>query len=92
MAGMSDMMAEEPGDAEMGEGASDEALSEEDREIDAFLDPEASPEDKRMAFKEAVRLCMEKYGPGAGGGGEAGPPKKPGGGLALIFGAPKRKG
>lgn len=61
-----------------------------EREAKDFLDDSLPMESRIMALKEAIKLCAsEDYGGGEGEGGEPSGKKAPG--LALIFGAPKKK-
>ncbi len=72
---------------EAGEGAY-EPKDDFEREAKDFLDDTLPMGDRITALKEAIKICAEKdYGSSGEGGGE----KKPGG-LALIFGSPKKKG
>lgn len=64
---------------------------EERAYMEAFPD-NAWDEDRMAAMKEGVRLCVEKNMAGEyGGDSEEKPPSGKGGGLALIFGEPKKK-
>jgi len=64
---------------------------EERAYMEAFPD-NAWDEDRMAAMKEGVRLCVEKQMAGEyDSGGEEEKPSKGGGGLALIFGEPKKK-
>lgn len=77
-------MDEEAGETPPATGDFESALAE------AFPDADWSP-DRVAAFKEAIRICYEQE-EGAHGGPEGPPPPGGGGkGLALIFGAPKKK-
>jgi len=94
MAGMfGDMAAPEPDADEAGgpsDGDADNFTPKDDFEREAvnFLDDSKPMGERVLALKEAIKICAEKdYGGDEGSGGE----KKPGGGLALIFG-PKKKG
>ncbi len=81
-----DLPPAEPDADDMG-GDAYEPKDEFEREaMDAFDDTKPMAE-RMMAFKEAIRICAEKdYG------SDEGPEKKSGSGLALVFGAPKKKG
>ena len=86
-------MGEPDGDEPSGEPDGDEAPEASgpfaDAISEAFPDQDWTP-DKLDALKEAIRVCYREDE--AGGGG---PPPPPGGGsgkgLALVFGAPKKK-
>ena len=82
--------ADEPmDDMPMDESAGFEPKDDEERAyVDAF--PEKTWDEESMAaMKEGVRLCVMKN---AGGEYDDEPPPKKGeGGLALIFGEPKKK-
>lgn len=91
-----DSAAEAPMD-DMGMGASmpeePAAYEPKDDEEEAFVEafPDNAWNEERMAaFKEGIRLCFERHSKG-----EYGPEEKPSGGdkggLALIFGEPKKK-
>lgn len=74
-------------------GADDEPSSEPVDEFEtevrsAFPKEDWTPE-RVMAFKEAIKLCLESDQ--AGDYGDRPPPKKGGSGLALIFEGPKKK-
>lgn len=91
--GMGMGMGAEP-DADESGGMSDldaddyEPKDEFEREaMDAFDDTKPMAE-RMIALKEAIRICAEKDYASEGSGGE----EKKGSGLALIFGAPKKKG
>ena len=88
-------MDEEPMD-DMDMGSESEAFEPKDDEERAYVDafPEKTfTEDTMAALKEAVRLCVEKNMAGEydSGPSEEKPSGKGGGGLALIFGEPKKK-
>ena len=90
-----DSMGKEPGMGmmDMGDDESPESESGPMDEFEtearaAFPDEQWTPE-RVMAFKEAIRLCLEKDE--AGGYDEKPPAKGSGEGLALIFGGPKKK-
>lgn len=61
-------------------------------EFDGFaadaLNPELSEEERVAALKAAIMACMES----GGEEDEEAPGSKPAGGLALVFGGPKKKG
>ena len=97
MAGMEDMGMGSDMGAMGGDEASEsdgfEPKDDEEREIKDFMDESLPMPDRVSALQEAIRLCVEKhvspdslkdYGSSEGG-------EKPGGGLAMIFGAPKKK-
>lgn len=88
--GMPGMGAPEPDADEMGgppDADADEFTPKDDFEREAvdFLDDSKPMGDRVLALKEAIRICAEKdYGESD--------EKKPAGGLALVFGGPKKKG
>lgn len=70
------------------------AYEPKDDEERAYMEAFPDLDEARMAaLKEGVRLCVEKNTKGEyDGGGEDKPPPSDKGGLALIFGEPKKKG
>jgi hypothetical protein len=49
-------------DAELEDLDEDEgAMAAEDEMIDLAMDPEADPDDRREAFRSAVRACLRDY-------------------------------
>lgn len=81
-------------DMDMGDSGPYEPKDDEERAyMEAFPD-NAWDESRMAALKEGVRLCVEKNASGEYSGGEDMDEKRSGGkgeGLALIFGAPKKK-
>lgn len=78
--------AAEPDADDMGAEAYEPKDDFEREAMDAF-DTAKPMGERMMAFREAVKLCSEEdYG------ADSGPEKKSGSGLALVFGAPKKKG
>jgi hypothetical protein len=65
-------------------------VDEFETEIRSAFPDEAWTPERVMAFKEAIKLCVEADEAGEYEDGP--PPKKGPSGLALILGAPKKKG
>ena len=77
--------ADEAGGPSDGDADNYEPKDDFEREAKDFLDDTKPMGERIMALKEAIKICSsEDYG--SSGGGE----KKPGGGLALIFGKDKK--
>lgn len=84
------MLDPAPMEGDMGDEATEpkdeEPADDFEREAFDFMDDSLPKATRAMALKEAIKLCAEKdYG---SGGGEK---PKGEGGLALIFGGPKKK-
>lgn len=66
-----------------------EPKDEFEREAKDFLDDTKPMGERLLALKEAIKICSEEdYAAESADG----PEKKSGSGLALVFGAPKKKG
>ena len=89
MMGMDEPDADEIGglsDSDTDDFGAYEPKDEFEREAKDFLDDTKPMGERLMALKEAIRICSEKdYGSSSSGSGDKG------GGLAMIFGAPKKK-
>lgn len=69
-----------------------EPADDAEREAMTAFDDTLPMAERMLAFKEAVRLCVEKDEAGGYGGGDKAAKPKGDSGLALIFGgAPKKK-
>jgi hypothetical protein len=95
-AGMSNLGGAVLSDEDEKEVSTYEPQNDEERAFaEAFPDNDWS-EDRMAAFKEGIRLCFERHSAGDYGGDEGmseEPPSDSGGkgGLALLFGEPKKK-
>lgn len=72
-------------------GDSSEPIDEFETEARAAFPNEDWTPERVMAFKEAIKLCLEADQAGDYGGKPSGPPKKPGGLALLIAEGPKKK-